>query len=505
MFTASAPRGLQLKPYQEMILAVLIGSLIGLSINFVSPRIIVAVLVIAVIFQWVIKRPEFTLLAMIFFYSTIVSIDMLPLIPIGVGSLNPMDLLLVLFLGVLVLRRIVEPGFRIHITPAAAAIIIFFAFALLSTIVGIITGTTVLNMATTEVRYIGYYLSFLVASYLLDQKQVRTLVIGFFALATVVAVAQVVQAAVGPDVPIIYGRTEGFAQDGVEVDSVTRVIPSGRYLVYVAFTTAPLLIIFAKNRKQALFYGILWLFYSIGIILTFNRNMWLSGGLVYFMYLFALDKPRRMKAIQLYSAAIGTLVALIAAVLILLPGSTPALVLESTIVRFTSIFDDSTYNAEYSQTNTVASLEFRKIEMSYAIPQITPPPLIGKGMGALYRPLLMDILDYEDVDMRSYMHNSHFWVLLKAGLVSYLALIAAFLFMFARGWRWRDAAPVYRPIVLGFAFSLIGILFSALVDPILVDLTWTPVCGAIFGIIEVSFRQDVLATSSAESAISEAS
>jgi hypothetical protein len=493
MFTASAPRGLQLKPYQELLLAVLIGSLVGIVMNLISPRLVIALLVVVIMFQWVIKRPEFTLLAMIFFYSTIVGTDeTLPLIPIGIGSLNPMDLLLALFLLIIVVRRIIEPDFRVQISLPAVGIIIFFVFAIISTVVGIMTGTTVLDLATTEIRYIGYYLSFLVAAYLPDQQQVRTLVIGFFALALMVAVAQVLQAAVGPDVPIIYGRTEGFAQDGVEVESVTRVIPSGRYLVYVAFTTAPLLIIFAQRRSRAILYSVLWIFYTIGIILTFNRNMWLSGGIVYVLYLVALDKTRRAKVIRLYATALISLLLLIGAVFAFAPGSTAAVVLESTVVRFISIFDDRTYTAGYSATNTVASLEFRKIEMKYALPQLVPPPLLGKGMGALYRPLLFNILDYENSDMRGYIHNSHFWVLLKAGLVSYLALIGAFLVMFARGWRWRQATRVYQPLVLGFAFSLIGILLSAIVDPILVDLTWTPVCGAMFGIIEVALRPDPL-------------
>jgi hypothetical protein len=495
MFTASAHRGLELKPYQELLLAVLIGCLIGVAMNFVSPRIIIALLVVVIMLQWVVKRPEFTLLAMIFFYSTIVGTDdTLPLIPIGIGSLNPMDLLLGGFLLTIVLRRIIEPNFHVRISLPAAGVVLFFIFAIVSTVVGVMTGTTVLERATTEIRYIGYYLSFLVAAYLLDQHQVRTLILGFFALALLVAVAQVIQAAVGPDVPIIYGRTEGFQQDGIEVEAVTRVIPSGRYLVYVAFTTAPLLIIFAKKRSQAIFYSILWIFYAIGIILTFNRNMWLSAGIVYVLYLVALASPLRNKLLRLYATSIVMVLLLIGTVLVLAPGSTAALVLDSTIVRFVSIFDDSTYNAEYSATNTVASLEFRKIEMEYALPQLTPPPLIGKGMGSRYRPLLFNILDYENSDMRDYIHNGHFWVLLKAGLLSYLALMAAFVFMFARGWHWRQAIPVYQPLVLGFAFSLTGILLSAIVDPILVDLTWTPVCGAMFGIIEVSFRHHIPAT-----------
>lgn len=475
----------------EIILAILWGIVLGISFTIVNPLLIAGAIIGLMILPFILRHPEYSLVGMIIAYSTITNVDLLPLIPIGIGSLNIMDLALAGFIGIVVFRRLTERGYVVMIQPVGVAIIIFFGMALISTIIGLLQGTTSLDNVTTELRYIGYYLAYFVMFLLCkDEDRIRFIIISFLLLAFVVAFAMILQFIVGPEVTIIYGRIEEFAQEGVTSDEVARIIPSGRYLLYLAFNIVPLLVIFEKKFRIKLIYAIIWGFLSIGILLTFNRNFWVSSALVQFICLFSLDPQRRANLTKIWVTALLILI-MVAILFSLNPNTVIAKTINSAVTRFTSIFDSGSYTNQFDSASRTSSLEFRRIENSLAEPYLFPPRIIGLGMGARYRDTVPSI-DSDSFDGRTYIHNSHYWIIIKAGIVSYISLIAAMLITIYRGFKhWRRIPNRYQPFFMASSIALVGILLSATVDPILTDLTWSPICGILLGLNEAIFNLKV--------------
>jgi hypothetical protein len=117
--------------------------------------------------------------------------------------------------------------------------------------------------------------------------------------------------------------------------------------------------------------------------------------------------------------------------------------------------------------------------------------LIGLGLGARYRPY-DPRLDLPGVgwDARGFIHNGHFWIMIKSGLLGYLFFIWLSFAFLLRGFRyWRCISnPQLRGIVLGFTLTYLGILISAVVNSTFGQWHWTPVIGIMMGTREVALR-----------------
>ncbi|MCA9884947.1 MAG: O-antigen ligase family protein [Anaerolineae bacterium] len=495
-------RALISNPFSQVVISLAVGLAIGIS-QMVLPPIIAPLLLIAAIGAAIaLKFPETILIANIIGYSTIMDVNAIPLIPIGFGSLNLLDLGLVGLLALVAVRRAVQKDFTVQMDALGVSLMIFLGMMLLSTVLGLITGTTVLDQATTEIRYVGYYASYFVVSHLIQgERQLQIIIRTFLMLAVFVAVMMVAQFLVGYENQIIYGRIEEFAQDGTDVEGIARIIPAGRYLILVGFMSFTALLAFPE---RAVFFRrtrfLAWLMLGIGILLTFNRNFWVSSAIVTFLFLVVLDSRRRSYLIMfmLRMAAIAFVV--IGGIFVVAPESELAATITTIVGRFTSTFKAETFNARYDNEARTSSLEWRRIENEYAMEYIWPPRIFGLGMGAAYRPVVPE-LDDGDIEQEGiyYIHNSHFWIMIKTGIVGYLALLSFKLIAVGRGVvYWRKVRVIYSPIVMGFSISLVGILFSAIVDPILTDLTWTPIAGLIIGLNEVIIRTQALEPEEAE-------
>jgi hypothetical protein len=472
----------------QLLAAAIIGLTLGAANFIFSPKVVLIAIVGIIAALFALKRPEIVFLSMIVVFSTIFDVNIVPLIPIGVGSLNLFDAALLLFAALIIIRSFIEPDFKFVYSPLTLPLIAFYFFAALSTLIAILQSTLATTPAFREMRYITYYLMVLVIVNLIREKrQVDLLIRGFFILATFVAVAMIIQYVIGSSFVFIYGRVETLTRDGQSVSGVARLIPSGRYLILVAFITMTMWLVLEPSRMLKLFPVLQWISLTVAVILTFNRNFWISALLVFVIFGVLTDRQVRANLLK-WSIVMIAMLSIIPVLAFFAPDSEGALLLKSTFDRMISVFSADTYDA-YDSNLAASSLAFRSIEDNYALPYLTPPSLLGIGMGAQYRPF-DPALDWEQFDGRAYIHNAHLWVIIKAGLVSYIFLIVAIIICVKRGlkyYRYLDD-PRMKAIVLGFSLSLIGILTSAIVDPILTDLAWTPVFGVMIGITEVIYR-----------------
>lgn len=429
------------------------------------------------------RSPIPALLLILIFYSTIFEVDVLPLVPIGIGSLNPIDVVLLSCLAMIAFRRWREPDFTFFIGLPEFAVLIFVTALALSTVVGLTEGLTNIDDATNEIRYSGYYLVILVVGALSTSiRDVDRLINCFLGLAVLVALLMIIQAAVGDAITLVNGRVEPIGQGEADPDGATRVIPGGRYLILVAFWTFSTLL--GMAREHVWKYRIGWLVTGAGVLLTFNRNFWVSSVVVLSLIAIALGRGHRRHFGRGLLGATGIATALCLAVLV-----GPSNEVKTSLIGFgdrtLSIFDSETYESTSTTPNgSLSSLEFRRAENRYAAPHLTPPSPLGLGAGAPYRPL-DPRLDWDEfIDGPAYIHNGHFWVLIKAGYIGYGALMVAFLSSIARGlnlWR-RLEDPKHQAVCIVFSLGLVGVLLSSIVDPALTDATWAPIFGVITGV-----------------------
>jgi hypothetical protein len=134
------------------------------------------------------------------------------------------------------------------------------------------------------------------------------------------------------------------------------------------------------------------------------------------------------------------------------------------------------------------SLQFRAIENQYALPRLSPPPLLGLGLSAHYRPFTQ--LDSEVYDGRGYIHNGHLWILLKSGLLAYMALLTLSFRFLRRGFKhWRHVPDAKdRASVLGFSLTYLAVLVGSMTSPMLMEWFWIPIIGLMMGLNEGAIR-----------------
>jgi len=139
-------------------------------------------------------------------------------------------------------------------------------------------------------------------------------------------------------------------------------------------------------------------------------------------------------------------------------------------------------------------LQYRFIEISYALPQIAAHPILGLGLGAIYRPWdpRIDVNYYQPTtwDKRTYIHNGHLWVILKTGILGYLCLLWLMFTFCKRGLqKWTEIPDTYlKGIVLSFTIIFICLFAVALVNPIYPDNFWVPILGIMMGTNEIIYR-----------------
>jgi len=149
------------------------------------------------------------------------------------------------------------------------------------------------------------------------------------------------------------------------------------------------------------------------------------------------------------------------------------------------------------------SLEWRKVEIEYAITNIVKHPLVGMGLGSDYRPRITWMDGYRDTrdwNSMSYIHNGYLFMLVDMGLLGLVPFLWFFYRFLARAFaRWRSVrVPRDRAVAIGFTLGVVAILLSAMVSPRFFEWPGILVLATITGITEAIFQLDeqvVIATS----------
>jgi O-antigen ligase len=222
---------------------------------------------------------------------------------------------------------------------------------------------------------------------------------------------------------------------------------------------------------------------GVAVILTFTRSFWVQAGLATLLLFFLIEGGYKKKFLFLSLIVLWLAIVALAVVF-----SEP----ESRISRSVMATAERLFTLGDSETIEEDSLQWRYVENSYVLDQFLSHPLFGIGLGARYRPFDARLdQNTEEWDARRYIHNAHFWILLKTGLVGYVCLMGLSIVFLIRGFKYWPliSDSRFKAYVLGFTLTYLGVPLGALVNPIFMQWYWTPVIGMIMGINEVVLRK----------------
>ncbi len=430
------------------------------------------------------KRSELALLGILITTSSILFEDQLPVLSVGI-SLHIPDFLLVGALGLILIRRFVEPDFKLMRTSLDKPLLLFICITLLSTFIALYHSSVDGYEARRWVRILLYYLTFFIVTNLVrNRRQLNFLLSGISLLACIIAAAMIVQFVLGDSVQILPGRVETLDTQGKVYNSVTRILPPGYSIVLVAFVTILCTIITDKSKSSG------WLrFFECGLLglallATFLRSYWAAIFFVFAILIYLVRGRDRYNLIKWGFRAI-----LIGVVILTIslsgPDSRGEKLVTASFERLNSLLNSDTFKGKDTSVN------WRYLENEYALTAILEHPLLGQGMGFTYRPYDRRMDESYSVagglDFRKFIHNGHYWIMLQSGLIGYLCFMWLSLAFIIRGFKyWRSITEGrFKGVVLGFTLAYVAILIAAVVNSTFMQWYWAPIIGIMMGTNEV--------------------
>jgi O-antigen ligase len=459
---------------------------LGIACLWLSSLLVLGTLAAVLLIYSTLKRPEWGLVGILISTSSIIFEEQLPLISFGGISFHLSDILLLSLLGLIGFRWLSRPGFRIVRTTLDRPLLIFFSVTLLSTFVAISQSSVDVVDARRAMRVLSYYLTFFIVTNLVRElRQLNFLLNSIFILATIIAAGMAAQFFLGSSERLLPGRIESLS---TQYEDVTRILPPGWSVVLVSFVAIFCILVLEKSKSLRLLKSFQCGFLGIAFLLTFLRSYWAALIIVFFLLGYILKGYDRRKLIRCGLVALFS-AAMILPVVFSDPNSQAARLATASMARLSTLSRSGTFQGEDN------SLTWRKIENKYALSAITSHPLIGLGMGFVYRPWDRNLDPRSKrgsgYDFRKHIHNGYFWILLQSGLLGFLGLMWLSIAFLMRGFRYWQSIPDdrMRGVFLGFTLVYSVVLIAAVANSTFMQWRWTPVIGIIMGINELILRK----------------
>lgn len=490
MSSLKKERNIAVSPYERFrhvlllaSVAIILGSVTGGAVMFLSPFIVILALIILSAAVIVVKKPEWGILGFLALTSTVLESESNPGISIGFGHIYLSDML-VFFPFALILWNLM---FRLEVkfvrTPLDVPLSLFIIVALISTGIAMLRETVTLKACLGPVRdVVNYAIFFSVTNLLRSEKQLKLVAGSIIVFAVLVSIVMMVQYVLGTVLPFLPGRVEVLSTEGTRYSSVTRIIPPGYSIVFVGFVTACTIWFFdvTQRRNWAMVLPIF--ITGIGVLLTFKRHFW-GALLVIFLIMLLLSNRKEVQRILIRGLA--TMAVLVVATYFVLnyTGSVGPNLIKGATDRLFSLTQSNTYNDPDS------SLRWRDFENQYAMSNFVSQPVIGIGLGTRYRPWV-PTRDWENFDGRAFIHNGVFWLLLRTGSIGFIFMVWLMTAYVSRGFKYWRLVPntTYRAYVLGFTLSTVGMLLGNWVEPLISEWYWTGVIAVMMGVSELMIR-----------------
>ena len=431
-----------------------------------------------------VRKPEIGILAIVAIIASVIFGDSIPLIHIPGGSFHVTDILLLVFLFMIPIKLLTDKRLGFQTTPLDMPLLLFMIAASTSAANAILIQKLDFNIVMRSFRALTYYLLYFVITNLFREKRkICSLFNGMFGIATLVSLAMLIQAAVGDAVHLMPGRVEAAQTNDIIYYKATRILPPGQTLIFVMFISAICTI--ALINKPVFKSGHFYLLLAIGsgILLTYNRNYWVSIIIAVFVLVLLISKKGKKRVLA------WIVISVILAGLLILPlmnfSGKAAAYIDSISDRFSSLFSvKKTYSGD--------SLGWRKIENDYAWRSVVQHPFVGIGLTNNYRPRISGMNSNPSWNASSYIHNGYLWILVDMGLLGFVPLMWFFIGFIIRGFsNWRKIRdPGERSILIGCTLSMMALSLCILVSPRFMEWYSIVVIATIMGVGETIIKHN---------------
>jgi len=474
-----------LDPAIQLIIAVTLGVGLGIATLFVPPLWLIVLLLAIPTILISLQRPEFAILGIVVLLCTLIPDSDIPTLEIAGGQLYMSDIIVAVLFLVIIARWLTAKDFKLTSTPLDLPIFAFWFWAILTAIIFLLQKSNDTESAIPEMRIISYYLIFFVVTNLMTkERNIEVLVHGLIFLATIVSAMMLAQYIVGTAFSFIPGRVEALVTAGEVHEDVTRIADTvGEGLITIAFITKTVILFIRQFQVRRTIDILQWALLGIAVILTFSRTHWLATVFALIIVFFMIREQDRLTLIK-WVIFLFFLSPIVIVPILTNPTSLAGKLFFASVDRALSLTSEESYTS-----STTSTFRWRGFEYTYGIPHIISHPVTGIGLGAVYRPYISGI-DFGDIEMTAYTHNSHMWVAMKTGLVGYFFLLWFSILFIWRGFRrWSKISdPYIGGAVLGFTLSYLSAFLAANLHPIFVTLFWTPLIGIMMGINEAIYK-----------------
>lgn len=194
-------------------------------------------------------------------------------------------------------------------------------------------------------------------------------------------------------------RVEILDESSGGMAGVARSLVPGMPLVLFSYFLALLSI--SRGAKMTWLWCIV-LFATMGaIFVSFGRALWAITSLMSLIAVAMVGRRAFMRFVLVAAIGGGVLFAILSA--------TKPTVIEAIANRVLSVFEEGSSHS---------SLGWRVTENYFAIPKILSHLWMGLGLGAEYKPRLIDLRLFSE--QTHYIHNGYLYILLKLGVVGFL-------------------------------------------------------------------------------------
>lgn len=459
-------------------ISIVIGLLLGMAIVFSTPGIVFLALSIVLSVKLVLKNPVWGILGFITLTSTLIATDANPGVFIGIGHIYLTDIILITLFSLIGWKLLTRLEIKFVRTPLDIPLLVFVVVALVSTFVAMIRGTATLSSMLGPAREVLQLLLFFAVTNLVKtDKQIKLLQGMIIAFAWVVSIVMVIQYFTGAALPFLPGSVEVLYTEGTRFYGVTRIIPPGHSIVFIAFVIACSTWFFDNKSSGGILLTITIILSGIGVLLTFKRILW-GALVVIFLIMLLVSNRKEIQRILIrgFSAFAVMLVSLF--FIMNYTGSTGPDLIIGSADRMFSLLREDTYDDPDS------SLRWRDFENYYASRQIISHPFMGIGLSTLYRPFIPG-RDWSGFDGRGWIHNGYLWLLLRTGGIGFLAMMGMMITVVIRGFKYWRAVP-NKAFMLGSTLAIVGMLIGNWVEPLISAGYWTPLTAILLGLNELS-------------------
>lgn len=460
----------------SVIFLILIGLILGLLISGMPVNATLLTLAGIFIFYLVFACP----VAIIAFLLFVVPFNILWL---GVG-ITPFEAIYGLTYVILVLlwisRRIIGGIFSASggkdrpeslISPITLPLIIFFGFALLACIIGVLRGHKFQHWGSDLNTIMYYGLCFVMLDSVKDKKtlyRLFSLVLFSMVMGLVKALYDIMQA------PYPHMGTQMMGIQHITLSS-TNLTGLAIFIISVAIA-----ITLAKSRKKTIF-SMLSLFFGIMIIASFSRALWISAvfGLASLFFI-SLGKGKR-NFLKLILAGI-LLSSLYLSIVISLPLDNPlARSLQNVGERYRSIFT----------VMTEPTIITRDVELREAVKKGLMHPFFGNGLGTHVTYFRHDRWFGAQIwSSTRYIHNVYVYLFLNMGFLGLLSFLwfCIALIKYALGLYGSLKDEMDKGLTLGIICAFLSLMVASLAGPLLIVPTVTMWFGFFIGTLIIIDR-----------------